>query len=515
MADMTPVAITGAAVWVGPGRFEERTIWVRDGHVAAVGGRNEAPASPRDDVRVLSFPRAFVLPAFVDSHFHLLSLATRRLRCDLSTVAGARQVVETLAAHAATHPGAGPLVGVDFDESEWRDPALPTRRDLDAISATRPVLARRVCGHVAVANTALLGRLSSPRRFVDAESGRIVEDAVFEANGLCRPDRDAVAESVDAAIAHLHGLGIAAICDIVDPGSLDVYTDGLARSRRPIRIEALVHAPADDYEAARARLDAVDPARLRAIGIKIFSDGSLGGRTAALVEPYADAPETTGELLVEPETLSAELRRCRERGIACAVHAIGDRALRTVLDAMDAAGAGDAHFRVEHAEVIGAEELARCERLRVPLVMQPNFVRNWGGEGGLYEQRLGRARWGRQNPFATLLRTGVPFVFSSDVMPAGPLFGLRGATHHPVAGERIGVAEALARYARGTADSLRVGDPAPPVEAGARADLVVLSGNPLFGDLDRVRVEATIVGGAEVFRASPAAGTRRYSKKPR
>ncbi len=515
MARMNSLAIADASVWVADGRFEERTVWIRDGRVDALGARGEAALAQRPDVRVLSFPRCFVLPAFVDSHVHLLALASKRLRCDLSAAQSARDVVTALAAHAVSHAGDEPVVGVDLDESDWPGGALPTRADLNQVSATRPVFARRVCGHVGVVNDAFLRRLPSMPRFVDADRGRIVEDAVFEANRISRPPADAVATSVDGAIAHLHSLGIAAIHDIVDPASIDVYAAGLARSRRPIRIESLVHVGADAYEDARARLDAIDPGRLRAIGIKIFADGSLGGRTAALVEPYADDASTTGELLVDPAQLAGELRRARDVGIACAVHAIGDRAFRAVLGAMHEVGAADARFRIEHAEVIGAAELELCARLRIPLVMQPNFVRNWGGEGGLYERRLGRARWSRNNPFATLLRAGVPFVFSSDGMPAGPMFGLRGATHHAVAEERIGIADALRRYTRATARSLWVGDPPAAVVAGAPADLVVLSGNPLFSDLDRIRVEGTIVGGTEVFRAPPVIRPRYHSRRRR
>jgi predicted amidohydrolase YtcJ len=96
--------------------------------------------------------------------------------------------------------------------------------------------------------------------------------------------------------------------------------------------------------------------------------------------------------------------------------------------------------------------MKRCEKLRVPLVMQPNFVRNWGGEDGMYANRLGRERWEKHNPFASLSRTNIPFVFSSDGMPAGPLFGLRGATHHANPRERIASAEAFYRYTRAAAD---------------------------------------------------------------
>jgi len=507
---MSTIVFSGARVWVDEARFEERTLWVSDGRVAALGGRaGAADAAHRDDVRVLDFSGKYIIPSFVDAHFHLMALAGKQLRCDLSASTSATDVVARLAAWAEAHPGREPVVGVEFDESGWSDQVLPTRDALNAIDATRPVYARRICGHVGVANDALL-KLLTTGRFVDAAGGRIAEDAVFDANRLTRPPREALVDAMDGAIAALHALGITAVHDIVDPSTIDTYVEGLEASGRPLRIDAYVHVSADGFDDARDRLE--EAAGVNVVGIKIFSDGSLGARTAALHAPYADAPGD-GELLVGRDALMRELSACRENDIACAVHAIGDRALSTVLTAMERTGVEDARFRVEHAEIMGDEELATCARLRVPLVMQPNFVRNWAGEGGLYETRLGRERWHRNNRFASLLKAGVPFVFSSDGMPAGPLYGMRGATHHPVAEEKIGPAEALRRYTTAVR-ALAGEEDGHGIEIGSPADLVVLSGNPLIADADGIRVEATYVGGWEVFRA-PSSEDRNTLKRRR
>ncbi|HXV13345.1 MAG TPA: amidohydrolase family protein [Candidatus Krumholzibacteria bacterium] len=532
---MPTLVIAGARVWTDDGagsiRFEPRSIWIRDGRIVEVLPGVAAPQpGARPDLHVFDATGKFVGPAFVDAHFHLIALANKALRVDLSAATDARDVARRLAGAGGAEAGpprprtrggeaTGPaasrdaIVGVDFDESEWRDATLPTRADLNAVSGTRLVYARRVCCHVGVANDALL-RLLEPRvaeRFVDRESGRITEDAVFEANRLTRPPDDAVAAAMDGAIAHLHSLGITAIHDIVDPDTIEVYGAGLRASRRPLRIDAYLHLPARDFEPARARFDAIDPRRARAVGIKIFSDGSMGARTAALHEPYADA-QTTGDLLVDRRALAAELAACARGGFACAVHAIGDRAFSTVLDAI--ADSPGARVRIEHAEVIREAEIERAARAGIPLVMQPNFVRNWGGEGGLYERRLGRQRWERNNPFATLLRAGARVVFSSDGMPAGPLYGLKGATHHAVERERVGAVDAFRRYTTAASMLWNANEGGPTIEAGAPADLLVLSGNPLFSDTDRLGVEGTFAEGVEVYR-SPAADPPRHSKGAR
>jgi hypothetical protein len=538
---MSMLAITGGRVWIHDGatsvRFEPRTVWIRGGRVVEVlPGPAPAPGA-RADVERFDATGKFVCPSFIDAHFHLVALAHKMLRCDLSAASSAADIAARLAAHAASGEshgrepasagGADPtrpppeaeppraIVGVDFDESEWDDATLPIRADLNAVSDTRPVYARRVCCHIGVANDVLLRALSPrvPARFVDLESGRITEEAVFEANRLTRPPDEAVARALDGAIANLHTLGITAIHDIVDPDTIDVYVTGLRASRRPLRIDAYLHGPASGFQAARERFDAARPSA-RAVGVKVFADGSLGARTAALHEPYADA-DTRGELLVERRALAAELVECARRGIACAVHAIGDRALATVLDAVDDARAATgegARLRVEHAEVIAERDVERIVRLRVPLVMQPNFVRNWGGQGGLYERRLGRERWRRHNPFATLLRSGGRVLFSSDGMPPGPLYGLKGATHHAVEGERVTAVEAYARYMTAARAMWTPGRTPGGIEPGRPADLVVLSGHPLLADTDRLHVEATFAAGEAVFRApSTDARKRRAS----
>jgi hypothetical protein len=515
---MSLLVVNGASVWnpsrAGAEAAAPRAVWIRDGRVVDLTPPAAAPKpGARTDVRVLSLPGRFLIPAFVDAHFHLLSLAHQSLRCDLGRARSAREAVSLLADWGRGCPESEPLVGVDFDESEWSERVLPTREMLNTISTTRPVYARRVCCHVGVGNDALLSRLASERRFVDVPSGRIVEGAVFEANRLTRPPRSRLIPAIDGAIARLHALGVTAIHDIVDVDSLDAYAEGLRESARALRIDAYLHAAAHDFPAARARLAPLEERGVRAAGIKVFADGSLGARTAALEAPYADG-DGAGELLVTREALRAELEGCARLGIACAVHAIGDRALRTVLDAMEDATretASALRLRIEHAEILDGASLERCARLRVPLVVQPNFVRNWGGEGGMYEQRLGRARWGRNNPFATLARAGVDFVFSSDGMPAGPLFGIKGATHHPVEGERIAPAQAFYRYTGAAADVFAPWAPpaggaaaAGRIEPGARADLVVLSAHPLLADTDALRVDRTFAGGVEVYRAAGA-----------
>ena len=473
-------------------RFAPGSLLIEDGRIAEVTDGDVHIHG----AEVIDMAGQYVLPGFVDGHFHLMMLALKRLRCDLSRAVSAQQVVERLSDWS--HRDSGAIVGVEWDESRWRDHTRPTRAMLDAISAERPVFARRICCHVGVANSALLDMLRARGDFVDADTGVITEAAVFEATRLTYPAQEGIVSGMEPAIRDLHALGVTGIHDIIDKSNYDAYLQGLRVSAVPLRIDGIMIAAPDELDGLKEQASDIGDDMLRIIGVKLFSDGSLGAHTAALNSPYSDA-QTLGDFLLDESELHHTLSTCADRGITCAVHAIGDRAIRTVALEMAKFPRDVPRFRIEHAEVIGWDEMELLARAPVVLAMQPNFVRRWGEPGGLYEQRLGRSRWERCNPFRTLADGGVGYMFGSDGMPPGPLYGIAGATRHPVEKERLTVAEALERYTDWPNRLGAVPRPAGRLEAGNLADLVVLSGNPLAGDPDQIEVAGTWVGGGRVY----------------
>jgi predicted amidohydrolase YtcJ len=479
------------------GAFGRKSIVIANDRIEALVDA-EHPQDDRDGTEVVDLGGGYVLPGFVDTHIHLTSIALKSFRCDLSAVRSIEALLETLAQWASSSD-APHVMGVDWDETRWERPVFPTRRMLDELDSTRPVLVRRVCGHIGVANSPLLRRLSKHTGLIDEGTGVICEDALWLAGRMFDPTGEALVPRFGPAIEGLHRMGITAIHDIVGEGMFETYLDGIRSSQAPLRIDALLHTNPENFKRFEALCDGMGGG-FRLSGVKCFLDGSIGGRTAALNAPYNDGDES-GMLLLEDNELAAILRTCYDGGFVCAMHTIGDRAIDQALRTVEPFPPDTACIRLEHCEVVGPDQLRRLREAPVFLSLQPNFIRSWGQPGGLYEQRLGKERLRWCNPFRALLESSIDFVMGSDGMPPGPLFGIKGATEHPVAEQRIEMAEVIARYTTHPNRLRCHRREAGVIEGGRLADLVVLTGNPFETDTDEIDVAMTFVGGAPVYTA--------------
>ena len=486
-------------VYTEVGDFERASLVVSDNQIQAIVGPGmPLPDDIGDDVERVDLGRGFVLPGFVDTHIHLTAVALNKLRCDLSGSESARDACELLAAWSEDHPDAPFVMGVDFDESRWEQAAHPTRTMLDGVNAEKPVLARRICGHIGVVNSILLDRLPKRPDLIDDESGTVAEHALWDAGRFWSPQPERVITSIEAAIRDLHKLGITTIHDIVEPENFETYAKGVAASSVPLRIDVLLHSTPRHIEYYRRTCEESGAKDLRLVGLKSFLDGSLGGRTAALNADYADG-HGWGTLLMRKEVIRALGEECSENGYVLAIHAIGDRAIDQAASVFKGFP-GDTHlFRLEHCEVAGPTQIKNLENAPVFVSLQPNYVRNWGGPGGLNERRLGKERNRWCNPYRSFIDAGIECVFGSDGMPAGPLFGMKGAIEHPVEEERLTPQLAIGCYTS-RPHALRAHERnAGVLEPGRLADFVVLSGNPLGEDLDTVGVRKTILDGEIVY----------------
>jgi predicted amidohydrolase YtcJ len=481
----------------------EEAVAVRDGRIVRVDSDYEVGFLEGVETTVIDCGGRVLLPGFVDAHTHLTSVGRHAVHADLRTADDPDEAVELLAAEASGTDGW--IQGYGFDESTWTDRRYLTRADLDAVSEERPVLAVRVDGHTATVNSVALDRFGEdlPESDVQTEGGEptgvLVEDAVQVVREAVAPDRAATRELVLAAQDVAHRRGITGVHDMVRQSHAPGVYRELALDDK-LRLRVRLNYWSDHLDAAieTGLRTNHGSAWVRTGAIKSFTDGSFGGRTAKVSEPYADG-EGTGQWVVPPEELEALAQRATEAGFQLTVHAIGDVAVGAALDAFEAQGEpGDRH-RVEHAELVDDDQLARFESQGVVASMQPNFLK-WARPGGLYEDRLGPERTARTNRLGAFAAAEVPLALGSDCMPMDPLLGVHQAVTAPEADQRLSVTAALRGYTHGAAYAGFDEDRMGTITAGNLADLVILESSPWEreGAIEEIEVTATIVGGEVV-----------------
>jgi hypothetical protein len=446
-------------------------------------------------------PRLYATPGFWDAHVHMLHVGLRAQRLDLGAAASLEEALALLAGFAREHPGGGILWAENWDDSIWPERRLPRGDDLDRVTADRPVVLRRVCGHLAVLNRRARdeARLHWPDL---SEQGIVTEERAMRLASIWPPTPEERERALRLAQDQALAMGIVRVGEMGSDGAVDAYLELVKRDALRLDVDLFVK-PAQIDLAMRLRAEGwLGNGRLRLGGVKLFADGSIGARTAALRAPYQDQSQN-GLLLYTDDELQALLRRCRAAALPVALHAIGDAAIEQVLCGLERLHAAQGPLEpgwasLEHAELLSEAQLERCGALEVRLSLQPNFVARWGQPGGLYEQALGQERWRAMNPFRSVLAAGSPFVFGSDGMPMDPAFGMQGAVTHPVEAQRLTAAEALEIYC-----GLRM----PPWSAWAAGEywqfgcdaLALYEADPqrlADGDLARAPVRAILRRGA-------------------
>ncbi|MEV4950166.1 amidohydrolase [Streptomyces sp. NPDC053755] len=429
---------------------------VERGHVAWVGSEGAADAFATGVDDVVDLEGALVTPAFVDAHVHTTATGLALTGLDLSSAGSLDEAAERIRAYASARPGDRILIGHGWDASRWPERRAPRRDELDALTGGRPLYLTRVDVHSAVVTTALLDLVPGIRArdgFRDAEpltgdAHHAVRAAAYAA--LSPRQRT---EAQRAARAHAASLGIGTVHECGGPriSSEDDFTALLDLAREEPGPRIVGYWADLDIERARA---------LGAVGAAgdLFADGSLGSHTACLHEPYADADAHTGVAHLDAAAIAAHVVACTEAGLQAGFHAIGDAAVTAVADGVRAASeklglarVRAARHRVEHAEMLTPETIAAFAELGLTASVQPAFDAAWGGEEGMYAERLGAERARTLNPYAALLRSGVPLAFGSDspVTPLDPWGTVRAAAFHRTPGHRISVRAAFAAHTRG------------------------------------------------------------------
>jgi len=436
--DATAMAVRGDVV-----------VWLGSDDV----GRSQFPGADVEDL-----DGGFVAPGFVDSHVHVSATGLMLSGLDLRPAVSRSQCIQMIADYAATHPGL-PVWGHGWDESSWPENSPPSTGDLDAVLGDRPAYLARVDVHSALASTGL--RRLVPELPVAAGYSAerpLAGDAHHLARAVARDllTAEQLAEARAAALRATAAAGIVAAHECAGPeiGGLD---DWLQLRTHGHGVEVIGYWGEAVTTAAQARA-LVDETGARGLAGDLFVDGALGSRTAWLHEPYTDAPDRIGTCYLDPEAIEAHVRACTEAEVTAGFHVIGDAAVsaavaafeRVVADLGVAAVARCGH-RLEHLEMVTAEQAAKLGQWGVIASVQPNFDALWGGADGMYARRLGAERGSQLNPLALLASQGVPLALGSDtpVTDLDPWGSVRAAANHRTPGSAVSARAAFAAATRG------------------------------------------------------------------
>jgi predicted amidohydrolase YtcJ len=513
-------------------------IAVKGDRILAVGKTFDLQKLKGDQTQIIDLDGHFVMPGFNDAHLHLADAGLQKLGVDVQGVKSLDEFRERVRAKVEAAKAGEWILGGGWDETLWPVKTLPTRWDLDEVSDGHPVFLSRVDGHLAVANTRALQLASITLATRDPKGGHIDRNENGEPTGILRdtaqdavtsaipaPTRDFQRRGIEVALADLAEHGVTSAQDNSSWESFQIYEDLEKEGKLTARISEWLPFDASVDELQQKRSSHPQSDLLLHTGmLKGFMDGSMGGHTAALLEPYADDPKNSGLPRYEADKLDAMTKERVLAGFQIGFHAIGDKGIQMALDAFDEAekaakeakvkaanGGDDYRLRVEHAQCPTAAQIARFKQLKVIASMQPTHVltdMRWA------QDRLGPKRAATCYAWNSFLTKGVPLAFGTDysVEPISPFRGLYASvTRRSEDGkqeffpqQRITMDQAIAAYTTGSAFAQFEEKEKGMLKAGMLADFVVLDRDVTAVSPEKLlatKVLRTVVGGKTVYES--------------
>ena len=508
---------------------------VRGDRILAVGTRDQIMKLKGPETKIVDLDGHFVMPGFNDAHIRLASAGLEKMNVNLVGVKTLDEFRERLRAKCETDGPGEWVVGEGWDETLWPVKALPTRWDLDEVSGKHPVYLERVDEHIGVANTRALQLASITVATRDPEGGKIDRDDAGTPNGILRemalamqavipkPTHEKRRQAIELALADLASHGITSAQDYSQWEDFQIYEELEHEGKLTARISEWLtfDDSIEDLNNKRNSHPASDNL-LHTGMLKAFLDGSLGSKTAALLEPYSDDPKNSGLPQYEAAKLNAMTKERVLAGYQIGFHAIGDKGVQLALDAFAEAekaakegkvkaadGGADYRLRIEHAQVTTPQQILRFKDLKVIASMQPNHLltdMNWA------EARLGPKRAEHSYAWAEFLRRGVVLAFGTDypVEPVTPFRGLYSAltrqsedgkkSYYPA--QKLNIEQAIAAYTTGAAFAEFAEKQKGKLEPGMLSDFVVLDQDitaALPPKILETKVLRTVVGGKTVY----------------
>ena len=510
-----------------------QALLVDQGKVVATGSHAEL-ASRAGDAKVIDGHGKTLLPGLIDAHGHVLELGYARNSVDLVGTKSLDEALAKVKAYAAAHPGAKWILGSGWNQEIWKLGRFPTAKELDTAVADRPVWLSRVDGHAGWANSAAIKLAGVDKASKDPSGGRIERDAdgnpagvfVDAATALINakvppPTPQQKVAALDTALAEMASVGLTGVGDAgIDLANYELYRQYADQHRLTARIYAMILGTGDDFDTISKNGPLIGYGNdfLTVRAVKLFADGALGSRGAAMLAPYSDDPHNRGLLFLKPAELSADIGKALGKGYQVAVHAIGDHANREVLDSYAAAYRthpdGIAlRNRVEHAQIVSLRDIPRFVPLRLIASMQPTHATS---DMNMAEDRIGHERIKGAYAWQRFLKQGTIVAGGSDfpVESPNPFYGLYSAiTREDHAGQPPGgwypdqdmtPAEALRAFTLDAAYAEHAEKTLGTLEPGKWADFILID-HDIFRDpaskIWSTKVLQTWVGGKQVYAA--------------
>jgi predicted amidohydrolase YtcJ len=522
--------VSNASIHVGIPQITPTEAFAHeDGLIVGVGKLADLNAQFPDAAQ-LDLAGATVIPGFIDAHGHLLGLGQSLMQVDLMGTVDKADIIKRLKDFEPGLLEGQWLLGRGWDQNDWPVKELPTAADLDEAFPERPVWIERVDGHAGWANTAALAFTSKELKGAwQPDGGEILRSEDGEASGVFIDNASALigdavpipsdAELTEALTRAMDKTASVGLTAMHDAGTNKRTWDLLRAIKSSQSMKVRVYAMADGDGDMLAHLckggSIIDPyAMLSARAIKLYSDGALGSRGAALLAPYSDSPEQSGLLLTAPAVLAEQAKRAADCGLQVNIHAIGDRGNRVTLDALELASKADnpGRHRIEHSQVIEATDFARFKAIDLIASEQPTHATSdmyWA------EDRVGGERIKGAYAWQKLGKLGIPLALGSDfpVEKPNPLHGFYAAVSRqdskgwPTDGwypeERLSREEALHGFTLGAAYAAVEEDQLGSMEVGKRADFVVLSKDIMTIPVEEIlttEVLATYLNGTAIYQ---------------
>jgi predicted amidohydrolase YtcJ len=502
-----------------------------NGRIIAVGSAAEV-AAKAPKARHVDMQGKTVLPGLIDAHGHVFGLGQMLTQLDLSATTSLAGALKSVAAHGVANPAQTWVLGRGWNQENWKLGRFPTAAELDGVVADRPVWLKRVDGHAGWANTRALKLAGITKSTPDPVGGKIMRDADGNATGVLVDAAQELVNKVlpkqteaearvelDRSLAEIARVGLTSVHDAgIEVGNDRLYRDYADHGKLTARVYGMIGGTERDFDQLSAKgplkTYANDMYALRAV--KLYSDGALGSRGAALIEPYSDEPKSHGLLFNSDADMRAKMQKAMKKGYQVNVHAIGDAGNHQILDGYEqlvkqTATSGQRH-RIEHAQVVTLADIARFRTIGIIPSMQPTHATS---DMNMAEQRVGAERIKGAYAWRTFLKQGSRIACGSDfpVESPNPFFGIHAAVTRqdaagkPAAGwhadQAMTLPEAFRCFTLDAAFAAHQENQVGSLEAGKWADFIVID-QDLFKmparDIYKTGVLQTWVAGRQVYQ---------------